>query len=165
MKTRNFITVFLAAALVSCDKPQPISEEPIKPTPDSSVSTYQENPFTLNIDAKKTDVYIFSKTAKISFDTCIFARHTDYRRLFYHPSESPLLHSQYDTIHNIKMQEGEYRLLIENIFFVAPPLPWDSIQKDDTARWYHIIEVSVVDTIGFSITDTFFRKEFYIGNI
>ena len=162
MKRRHLIVIFIATVFVGCDKPQPSSVAPLKPTLVSVVSTYQENPFTFNVDAKKTDVYVFSETASIEFDTVVY--NIMYRRLLYAPSELPLIHSNYDTIHNIKLHPGNYRILIDNIFFIASPSPWDSVQEYDTLRWYHLRECSVTDTIGFMVADTFFRKEFYIGN-
>ena len=161
MKTSNLIIAALSAVLLAaCDKPQPTSVEPTKPQPASVVRTYTEDPFTTNIVSKKTDVYVFAGTASISFDTVDY--NSRYRRSFYFPSESPLLHSTYDTIHNVKLSKGEYKILIDDVFAIYEPKPWDSIQEDDTVRWYHLHDVSVFDTVGFVIVDTFFRSEFVI---
>lgn len=168
MKTRNLITslaAIVAFGLWSCDKPQTIEEPPAptKPIPVSEVCTYTEDPFTLDIVPKKTDVYVFSKTAQINFDTAIFIADR-YRRTFYYTSEQPILHSPYDTIHYIKLPIGEYSVVLDNQFYTRPVSVFDTTQGYDTARWHHLRNVSVLDTVGFVIYDTFFRNEFYIEN-
>lgn len=159
MKTANLIIAALSASLLAaCYKPQPTSEDPIKENPLSVVRTYNCNPQENYIGPKPTYVYVYYSTASISFDTVDFAG--PYRRCFCFASENPLLRSTYDTIHELKLPSGNYKILIDNIYRYSSFL--DEGKEVDTVRWYHLHDVSVLDTVGFVIVDTFFRTEFCI---
>lgn len=159
MKTKHLIIAALSTVmLAACDKPTPTVEPPVNPTPLSVVRTYNCNPQLNYVGPKPTYVYVYHSTANISFDTVEFAA-SSYWRLFCFASENPLVQSTYDTIHHIKLPSGNYKLLIDNIYKYAS---LDEGKEVDTIRWYHLHDVSVSDTAGFVIADTFFRTEFYI---
>lgn len=159
MKTSNLIIAALSAALLAaCDKPTPTVEAPITATPISVVKTYNCNPQLNYVGAKPTYVYVYHSTANLSFDTVEFA--PPYWRLFCFASEAPMFRSTYDTIHQIRIPSGNYKVLIDNIYRYSSLS--DEGKEVDTVRWYHLHDVSVFDTVGFVIVDTFFRTEFCI---
>lgn len=116
MKARNLITVFLAAALVSCDKPNPTNEPIIPETYTIQINTVSEDALNLPLP-DRTDVYIYPSKTEIHFDTIDFFDPVIPTRIPYtlqHQATPPdtVRVSQNLKEHNIVLQEGEYKAVI-----------------------------------------------------